>query len=277
MGKHCAWDKDKEIAMNTRISDAALEAFKREEAAKKRQAIEKVKTIFPTTERGLPKAKDVRAIAQNYEFETYYGRHEYIDNYGFVLLTRELIHGLVDTIMHLVVERELIGSKIVELGAGQGWITFWINRIAKARCLRDTDLVKAIDNGAWETKDVGSKQFLNSWVERADAVEYVKNEKPDIVIMCWPHPEDAWATEVARNLPDGTPIIYIGEGWGGCCAEDSFWKYTEEWDEDRYKDEHVNDKVEEAMERAYKGSVCWDGIHDYPELLKSKQHAEESE
>ena len=188
-------------------------------------------------------------------------RHMYIEKAGFVILTDEMICGLTDVLVYLT--KGIKNPKVVELGAGKGWLTHWLNTIGKEDKRGDWVNVQATDNGAWDNDKMRSPQCLQPWVKKQDAVEYVELYKPDVVIMSWPYFGDKWATQVAMALKPGTHIIYIGESDYGCCAEDSFFRATDRISGRSWEDGYVPSKLETLESRANKGFVSWAGIHDY--------------
>lgn len=67
-----------------------------------------------------------------------------------------------------------------------------------------------------------------------------------VLLMCWPGYGASWADELLA-VWGGQTIIYCGEGWGGCTANDGFYKRLEtEWEQIDMSGGHVQ----------------WDGIHD---------------
>ena len=78
-----------------------------------------------------------------------------------------------------------------------------------------------------------------------------------VLFMCWPGYCASWADELLA-VWGGQTVIYCGEGWGGCTADDGFYKRLEaEWDEVDTCGAHVQ----------------WDGIHDEITLYQRRTEA----
>jgi hypothetical protein len=65
------------------------------------------------------------------------------------------------------------------------------------------------------------------------------------LFLCWPSYEESWATEALR-LHKGTNVAYIGEGEGGCTADDEFHALLRE----------------AYHETGYLEIPQWEGVHD---------------
>lgn len=64
-------------------------------------------------------------------------------------------------------------------------------------------------------------------------------EHPDrVLLLCWPPYDNPFAADALRAF-QGDTLIYIGEGTGGCCADDDFFDLLDEWEEVDYFREHV--------------------------------------
>jgi hypothetical protein len=137
--------------------------------------------------------------------------------------------------------------KVLEVMAGRGWL-------AHALRLKGVDII-ATDNFSW-AKNRGWKEPLTE-VEELDAVESVikYGKDIDILIISWPY-MDSTAYEVIKKLYEVNPsalVVYIGEGEGGCTADDLFFDHFEEIEDESFSE------VEKNYER-------WWGIHDWPFL-----------
>jgi len=110
--------------------------------------------------------------------------------------------------------------------------------------------------------DDGSfKQFRkDDWceVENIDASEAIRKYQPEIVVMSWPSYKCNAATKVVETIREVNPnilLLYVGEGKGGCCADDDFFENVK--------------KVEDArfLQAVESYTTFW-SIHDKPYLLQ---------
>lgn len=150
-------------------------------------------------------------------FETYI-RNSYITNYGFSIITKELIDEL----------KEFIGDrKVLEVMGGNGYLS---------RCLHEAGVdIICTDTNEWATsKKVSSRyqNWVNTWypIEQLDAVEAIeKYNDRDVVIMSWPPYCEPTDVDVLNEcLWRGKTLIYIGEGEGGCTGTDQFFEIVDD-------------------------------------------------
>ena len=135
-------------------------------------------------------------------------REELIAKYGFAVPTRRAIQTIVDH------------DPIIEVGAGCG---YW------ARCIADAggEIIatdeRPIDE-RWE------KRWFPVWKGSGQdmAVDYPHRT----LLLVWPTYADTWPTEVLGRYHSagGETVIYVGEGPGGCNADDRFHQMlAEDW------------------------------------------------
>lgn len=141
---------------------------------------------------------------------------------------------------------EFIGErKVLEIMAGAGWL-------AKALESHGVDIV-ATDSGTWakvsstgysrhSTQAGGKAIYPVLEVEAVDAIESVM---ADILIVSWPPLGDTRILKALDAWGEERPVIYIGEGFEGCCACDEFFKRFIE-----------GNSIHIKMPK-------WDCIHDY--------------
>ena len=129
--------------------------------------------------------------------------------------------------------------KVLEIMSGPGWL-------AKALMFHGVDVV-ATDNGSWSERH--SKAAPLCVVLPMDAVEAVEKLGPemDVLLVSWPPYEE---TDVCRALEKwgDKPVIYIGEGEGGCGPPGEFWSHFEKTDAPEFP------------------MVSWYGLHDYVQI-----------
>ena len=164
----------------------------------------------------------------NLTFVSFNFRHIYTYR-SFPILTKEWIKSIADYCQQF--------NKVYELAAGGGWITYWLRKYGID--------IECIDNYKW--KDIK----YNDWVKKGDAVEYVKNNQDiELFILSWPWMDDM-AANIFESMRSGQRILYVGEGYGGCTANDRFFKLVE------------NKKEETNIEDNF---ISFWGIHDYPSV-----------
>ena len=142
-------------------------------------------------------------------FDHWQDRKAYTNN-SFIILTHELVSGIVDIMDDLKI------SSASEIMCGLGWLSHWIN------IYRPNSINQMVDNLKW-----GSFQGKYSdKIVDMDASEYVAdNPNVDLFIMSWPRMDDG-AINVWKNMSKGQYLLYFGESHGGCCATDEFFEET---------------------------------------------------
>lgn len=119
---------------------------------------------------------------------------------------------------------------VVEIGAGSG---YWAWQLSQA----------SVDVVAYDPHPVGED---NKFAKRGPYYpvrigdESAAADHGDRALMlCWPSYCTDFAEQAVRAYP-GDLLVYIGEGHGGCCADDGFFKLLdEEWDEIGSRSLHV--------------------------------------
>lgn len=165
-------------------------------------------------------------------------RQAYIDKGMFGFVSWKWINPFV----------EWIGNrKCLEVMAGRGWLS---------HALREKGVeVIATDNFSWHNGEVYSswKNTVTS-IEEIDAVSAVEKyaSEIDIVIMCWAFMDNI-AYETIKKLHEINPnalVVFIGEGAGGCTANDNFFNHFQRITND------------ELFEKAANNYEHWDCLHD---------------
>ena len=139
----------------------------------------------------------------------------------------------------------IAGRKCLEVMAGRGWLSHALRQ-------KGVDVI-ATDNHSWANKDFHYWQNLVTDVEELEAVESIEKYAADVdvVIMSWAFMDNT-AAEVLKKLHEVNPnaiLVYIGEGSGGCTADDEFYDNFVELEDESF---HI---VARNYER-------WDGIRD---------------
>jgi len=108
-----------------------------------------------------------------------------------------------------------------------------------------------IDDFSWEYKQNSRLPH----VKKHDSIKFTKEHTEiDLFILSWPY-MDQNAFEIWQAINSGTYLLYIGEDYGGCTADDNFFKATSKW--------VVEDKWE-----LYKTFISFWGVHDRPILYQ---------
>ena len=166
---------------------------------------------------------------------SYDTRCEYIEKCGWGVITKEQVE---------ILSSFLLGVKVIEVCSGLGFL---------ASHLRDHGVTNylAFDNF---TKCYPSEGFLNyGSVDRN--VHSVNVAKAEAVVMCWPNYNSNLAETVVKKMRKGQYLIYQGEGWGGCTANDKFFEQV--------TNENKFQEIRYLSERLNNYQVQWCGMNDY--------------
>lgn len=162
-------------------------------------------------------------------------REEYISNFGFSLMNQLLIDELTLC---------LKDKKVVELGAGTGWISHLLQN-------------KNIDVQPIDLYDIDKNNynFFKSHTDilNVSAQDYLsKNKNYDTILMIWPNYSSDFAAQSLDLIPQGKQLIYIGESCGGCTANERFFELLDlKCILDKEKTSHLQ-----------KFTTRWSGLHD---------------
>lgn len=170
-------------------------------------------------------------------------RSNFIKKMGFALIANEWIKPLSQWISN---------RKCLEVMSGTGALSFALQQ-------QGIDIT-ATDDFSWKPhEDWEGNNRLWAIIENVDAINAVEKygESIDIIIMSWPYMDDI-ALKVLQKMREINPsciMIYIGEGCGGCTADDDFHNTMNEIEDDEF-------------EQAISDFKHWWGLHDYPQLIK---------
>lgn len=128
-------------------------------------------------------------------------REQYIARFGFAVLTQRIVAAIAKY------------SPLLEIGSGSG---YWAHELRKA----GADCV-ATDpgTGKYGYAKHGWKPYVE--IEPLDGVAAVVKYPKRALLTVWPDYDQPWAAEALRDF-DGTTVLYVGEGRGGCTADDAF-------------------------------------------------------
>lgn len=142
---------------------------------------------------------------------------------------------------------------IYEIGAGKGYWAYFIDKMkGKIKCFDNPECVfhyfqspKQNDCGQNITDISQFKTFYP--VDFCTPKEVFKKcKEASVLMLCWPEYDKDWAYEYLKKI-NPKKLIYIGEEYGGCCANDAFFDCLEK----NYKEIGFTDIPQ------------WEGIHDY--------------
>lgn len=169
--------------------------------------------------------------------ETLLYRDKYIRQVGFARISQDWVNPLA---------RWIGKRKCLEVMAGSGALTYALRELGVK--------IIATDDFSW------SKPF-KPWikVDNMDCIVAVERfgKEVDFVICSWPYMDDT-AYRLLLKMREVNPkcrMIYIGEGWGGCTANDDFFEIA------------IEDNVKGFYD-AVSNFSSWDGIHDRIKLYK---------
>jgi len=152
--------------------------------------------------------------------------------------TKNGIWAIVDDIWTRELASWIGDRKCIEVMAGAGWLS-------RALANHGVD-IKASDNDSWIGKQHNSNLNKVFDVYKWDAIETIHlTSDYDVLLVSWPPLDSRVICDVCDAWGSG-PIVYIGEGPGGCCAPDEFWANFNEYPD--YPDFNMK---------------SWHGIHDY--------------
>ena len=167
-------------------------------------------------------------------------REKYVQNFGFVLYSKDWIKPL----------SKWIGDRpCLEIMAGSGMLSYFLSLYGVK--------IRATDNFSWKNTSWFIKNEFS--VENLDCIEAIRKYGRDVkfVICSWPYMDNNafLCLQEMRKVNPKCRMIYIGEGMGGCTANDNFFETAE------YIDLNTFDKA------VSKYSI-WEGIHDNIFLFK---------
>jgi len=210
------------------------------------QDLDLIKRTFSFDYATLPTISEITSVIQEDSWgwsadnkkrrNTYSIRQEYC-NYSFSILSHEFMTSL----------KELVNKynfkDIHELSCGIGWFTYWSRKYG-------INTKEAVDDYSWKH----CKEFL-PLVTKKDSIQHVKdNPQVDLFILSWPY-MDAVAERIWTLMKPGQYLLYIGEGEGGCTANDTFFS-------------KVAGQEIEVDSDISKNCISFWGIHDCPYLYR---------
>lgn len=162
-------------------------------------------------------------------------RDSYVKDFGFFLVTEDFLD----------VSKNFLSNKhVLEVGAGTGFLS---------NCLHNNGInITSIDLETTNNK-YGFQKMHHNIIE-GDAVKYLKKnlKSYSTVLMSWPNYSNDFAYNILKVMEPNQSLIYIGESFGGCTANDKFFNLLE-------KKAKINVT---ATENYQANHVSWPCIHD---------------
>jgi hypothetical protein len=148
----------------------------------------------------LPSGTDftISGIGSIEEFEV---RDEFVQKFGFAILTDNIVEVLKKY------------SPILEVGAGSG---YWASELQKAGV--DIVATDALDYAKYTPVWSAHNYTV---VVPLKGVEAVQKYPDRALLLVWPSYAANWATDSLKAFK-GSTVLYVGEGDGGCTANDEF-------------------------------------------------------
>lgn len=192
-------------------------------------------TILTSTEDWVKLLGDANAFDPVAYLANYKLRNQYITNVGFPILTKEVAYQL---------RKGLASKRVIEVGCGSGYLSY---------TLRGFGLdITAVDTFKTLYSIANFKKRAYTDIVREDATS-MDLSAFDVVIMSWPDYKSPFAYKVASNMRVGQYLIYQGESYSGCTADDDFFDLIDSsFKEYPYLSNSLN-----------KFHVQFSGIHDY--------------
>jgi len=178
------------------------------------------------------------------------GRRDYISHVGFPLLSYEFQFELQAQFKDLGIKT------FVEIEAGTGALTTMLNNSEVTGRGYTLDPDSCEHNWGMKKSPVFEYAREQGWLEFADIRKLKLQEAPDIIVASWiPYEGGEEVLEFFDNNPESDYFMVIGEGYGGCTANDKF----HDWLEDNFK--HI------WTSRHYQSFYA---IHDSVEIYRRK-------
>lgn len=151
---------------------------------------------------------------------------------------------------------EHLGMKAVEMGAGMGYYAYQVAQLGVDIVCYDIAPPDTVtDNHFHSPRKSHDDDFTGETVKTWHPIlhgtpEMLQHHADRTLFLCWP-PMSDMAAQCLEHYA-GNTLVYIGEGDGGCTADETFFEMLEEgW-----------------HEVASHKPLQWDGIHDYIDVYE---------
>lgn len=172
--------------------------------------------------------------------------------------------------------KTLDGRPVVELGAGNGYWAWMLSQYGID--VNAYDIAPLEDEESWfKTSlmtehgwDAGVKAEKFHLVKRGSVEVLAEPENADrVLFLCWPNYNTDFAYEAVKAFR-GDTVIYIGEGAGGCNADDQFFALMTGEDYRWSSDDEPPLPDQEWEEVAFQSMTQWAGMHDNVYVYRRK-------
>lgn len=180
--------------------------------------------------------------------KSYEARRKAVSFYAWAVPNEEALRAIVEC------------GPVVEIGAGSG---YWASLITQL----GGDVI-AFDQ--YEPKANKDYPFEQGWFPvQKGGPEKAAEHSDRALFLCWPPYNTPFARECV-DAYEGNTVIFVGEGRGGCTADDDFFRTMGESTYDWENDEHLEPLSDEWERVTQVDLPQWDGIHDYMTIYRRK-------
>ena len=137
-------------------------------------------------------------------------RYLYLQKFGFAIASTEAIQAIARL------------SPLLDIGAGCGYWTYELLKAGADCTAIDTQTGKYM----MDSKNPSIAYWTNFWtkIRKVDASFAVKRNPNTNLLFCWPDYDVSWPTK-ALAASKCKYVAYVGEGSGGCTADDRFHEF----------------------------------------------------
>jgi len=148
-------------------------------------------------------------------------RNDYVHEIAWFLLTEKNINTLAKLMKN---------KNILSIASGMGYAELWLKEKFNIN-------IKITDKG---NSGYFNKE-LPEYVEKIEALQALNKYKNwyDVIFIAWPPYQSNLALNVLKEMKKNSKMIIIGEGYGGCVADDDFWEEIE--NKEKYQVKEIYD------------------------------------
>lgn len=184
-------------------------------------------------EEGMEYLQRFRKVNGSSNLTSYKYRDELVHQYAWSVLDAEALYNIWKFVG---------GDKVVSVGCGTGY-----NEHLMRRC--GINVVATNADRIWDNKYADTEWLPDiDYIPGVQAVE--KYRDANVLFLSWPSYDEQWAYDTLKAFT-GDKVIYVGEGYLGCCADENFFDVFN--DEEKWKTEYF------SIPR-------WCGLHDAMKL-----------
>jgi len=152
----------------------------------------------------------------------FFARKTYINDYGYALITREVIDVLVDSLNALNKKNQ--NGRAIDAGSGSGFLAAEL--CAKGANVLAVDLYDySKPNKSRESMGAGYPIHKSYQLDMPGDATILIRDMEDVTatLLVWPPYARAFAHDVACAMHPGQVLFYCGEGQGGATGNDPFF------------------------------------------------------